>query len=192
MCTLTHTKYVFPHNSRPPPPGSRLRHHQVSAQNLWGLAPPPGVLWRCLPPDLGSPVPRGPRWAPHSGRGGPVSCSNLERSGPGCFQGAAPAPQQAAPPPQPDSSLGVSGTGDGHPPQAKDQSSRRLQPGRNAPGHGRAFSARSRHGTRKPADTKRLSCFFSQRWKLYRNTAETTRMRVYNTLFRPMPLPHDG
>lgn len=39
----------------------------------------------------------------------------------------------------------------------------------------RTLSARSRHGTRKPADTRRFSCCFSQRWKLYRNTAETTR-----------------
>ena len=101
-------------------------------------------------------------------------------------------PQQAAPPPQPESCLGVSGAGEGHPPQAEDQSSRRLWPGRSALGHGQAFSARGGHGTRKPADTKRFSCCCSQRWKLYRNTAETTRTRVYKTLFRPVPLPHDG
>ena len=91
-CAQTHTQNTSFHTTPASPPGSCLRRHQVSAQSLWGLAPPPGVLRRCLPPDLGSPVPQGPRWALHSGQGGPVSCSNLERSGPSCFQGAAPAP----------------------------------------------------------------------------------------------------
>lgn len=153
------------------------------------MVPPPGTPQHCPPPDPGSAVPWGPRWAPHSRQGGPVSCSNLGHSGPCCFQGSAPAPQQTAPPPQPNSGLRVSGAGDGHPPQAEDRSSRRLRPGRNALGHGRAFSARSRHGTRKPADTRRFSCCFSQRWKLYRNTAETTRTHVYKTLSGPCPSP---
>lgn len=54
-------------------------------------------------------MPWGPRWAPHSRRGGPVSCSNLGHSSPCCFQGSALPPSRPHLHPKPTAASGFLG-----------------------------------------------------------------------------------
>lgn len=121
-----------------------------------------------------------------------MSCSKLGRSGPGCFQGSAPAPQQAAPPLHPNSGLEVSGAGVSILPR----------PRTGAPGgSGPAGTPRSRTSVLHPrqeqnTQTSRhqvvLMLFFSEVETIQEHGRNDQNVCVYKTLFRPMPLPRNG
>lgn len=106
-----------------------------------------------------------------------MSCSNLGCSGPCCFQGFCPCPPAGCTStPTQQRPRGFWGRWRASSPRRGPELQKALAR-QERPGHRQAFCTHGRNRTCKPPDTNRFSCF-SQRWKLYRNTAEMTRTCV--------------